>query len=263
MTDRPPRRGRRDNGLDAPDYAIAADVDPRIGEHLLDVLALAKIAAYLQPTSDFDPVTLTRVVPARPTDRLYVDREHLAEAREYARRLEAGNDPLDEASEQGGDLDEFEIRWRDLVRQLESDRDEAGGPGAGGRHAEEVLDQGGEPRLPRLRSALPASGTDGPSLLDALDADFSDDEDDQGFVPPNPPPLPRISQQTLLSLAALAAGMLVLLWPDMLGYVGIRSTEGALVVATAFLVAGCVGLVLRLRPGYEGEDEDPDDGARV
>jgi hypothetical protein len=261
MTDKTPRRGRRDNGLDAAEYAVAADVDPRVGEHLLDVLAIAKIAGYLQPTSDFDPVTLTRVVPARPTDRLYVDREHLAEAREYARRLEAGNDPLDETSEQGGNLDEFEIRWRDLVRQLEGDRDDVGDPRTGDRRATEALDRGGEPRLPRLRSALPAAGADGPSLLDALDADFSD-EGDESFVPPTPPPVPRISQQAMLSLVALAAGMLVLLWPDVLGYVGIHSTEGALVVATAFLVAGCVGLVLRLRPGY-GDDEDPDDGARV
>jgi len=263
MADKTPRRGRRDNGLDAAEYAVAADVDPRVGEHLLDVLAIARIAAYLQPTSDFDPVTLTRVVPARPTDRLYVDREHLAEAREYARRLEAGNDPLDEISEQGGSLDEFEIRWRDLVRQLENDRDEdVGDPPTGDRHATEALDRGGETRLPRLRSALPAAGADGPSLLDALDTDFSDDADDEGFVPPNPPPVPRISQQAMLSLVALVAGILVLLWPAVLGYVGIHSTEGALVVATAFLVGGCVGLVLRLRPGYE-DDEDPDDGARV
>src|SRR5205085_2454875 len=32
-----PRRGRRDNGLIAAVYAAAGDVDPRVGEHLLDV----------------------------------------------------------------------------------------------------------------------------------------------------------------------------------------------------------------------------------
>ena len=45
------RRGRRDNGLDAADYAVAGDVDPRVGEHLLDVLAAGGIAAYLQPSA--------------------------------------------------------------------------------------------------------------------------------------------------------------------------------------------------------------------
>lgn len=263
MTDKPPRRGRRDNGLEAPEYAVAADVDPRIGEHLLDVLALAKIAAYLQPTSDFDPVTMTRVLPARPTDRLYVDRDHLEEAREYARRLESGNDPLDEVAEHGGDLDEFELRWRELVRQLENERNGENrlDLGSGDTRLEPTPDRGGEFRLPRLRSALPGMGPDEPTLLDALDTDFTDGDD--RFVPPNPPPLPPISRPALISLTAVAAGILVLLWPSLLGYVGIHGTEGALVVATLFLVAGAVGLVLRLRPGGEDEDEDPDDGARV
>ena len=39
--------------------------------HLLDVLAAGGIAAYLQPSSDLNPVTRTTTVPARPTDRLY------------------------------------------------------------------------------------------------------------------------------------------------------------------------------------------------
>ena len=62
------RHGRRDNGLTASEYAAAGDVDPRVGEHLLDVLALDGIAAYLRPSSDMNPVTRTNVLPAaRPT----------------------------------------------------------------------------------------------------------------------------------------------------------------------------------------------------
>ena len=83
-------RGRRDNGLDATEYAAAADVDPRVGEHLLDVLGLAGIAAYLQPSADLHPVTRTTTLPARPTDRLFVDRQHLAEARDVIGRLDLG-----------------------------------------------------------------------------------------------------------------------------------------------------------------------------
>jgi hypothetical protein len=81
------RRGRRDNGLDAADFAVAGDVDPRVGEHLLDVLAAGGIAAYLQPSADLNPITRTTTFPARPTDRLYVDRTHLAVARDYLTRL--------------------------------------------------------------------------------------------------------------------------------------------------------------------------------
>jgi hypothetical protein len=81
------RRGRRDNGLDAAEYAAAGDVDPRVGEHLLDVLALQGIAAYLQPAVDLNPVTRSALMPSRPTDRLFVDRAHLRTARDYLTQL--------------------------------------------------------------------------------------------------------------------------------------------------------------------------------
>ncbi|MGA8113743.1 MAG: DUF308 domain-containing protein, partial [Actinocatenispora sp.] len=83
MSPGPHRHGRRDNGLHASEYAIAGDVDPRVGEHLLDVLGLAGIAAYLQPTADLHPVTRTTTLPSRPIDSLFVDRAHLGEARDY------------------------------------------------------------------------------------------------------------------------------------------------------------------------------------
>jgi hypothetical protein len=88
------RRGRRDNGLVAAEYAAAGDVDPRIGEHLLDVLGLRGIAAYLQPAADLHPITRSTTLPARPTDRLFVDRTHLGTARSYLRQLtnEAGDE---------------------------------------------------------------------------------------------------------------------------------------------------------------------------
>ena len=81
------RRGRRDNGLDASEYAVAGDVDPRVGEHLLDVLAAGGIAAYLQPSADLNPITRATTVPSRPVDRLYVDRSHLTTARDYLTQL--------------------------------------------------------------------------------------------------------------------------------------------------------------------------------
>src|SRR5688572_15465335 len=92
------RHGRRDNGLAAAEYAPAGDVDPRVGEHLLDVLALKGIAAYLRPTTDLNPITRSTSLPKRPTDRLYVDRSHLEIAREYLRRLaeDAADDELAE-----------------------------------------------------------------------------------------------------------------------------------------------------------------------
>ena len=50
------------------------DVDPRIGEHLLDLLHAVGIAAYLEPSADVGPYTRTVFLPSPPTDRLFVDR---------------------------------------------------------------------------------------------------------------------------------------------------------------------------------------------
>ena len=74
-------RGRRDNGLDATLWSPLRDVDPRIGEHLLDVLSAAGIAAYLEPSADVEPYTRTVCLPSPPSDRLFVDRARRAEAR--------------------------------------------------------------------------------------------------------------------------------------------------------------------------------------
>jgi hypothetical protein len=76
----------------AAEYAAVADVDPRVGEHLLDVLGLQGIAAYLHPSTDQHPVTRSSTLPARPVDRLFVDRAHVDTAREYLARL-AADDP--------------------------------------------------------------------------------------------------------------------------------------------------------------------------
>jgi hypothetical protein len=81
------RYSRRDNGLVAAEYAPAGDVDPRVGEHLLDILARDGIAAYLRPSSDQHPITRSTTLPQRPVDRLYVDRAHVATARDHLARL--------------------------------------------------------------------------------------------------------------------------------------------------------------------------------
>jgi hypothetical protein len=77
------RHGRRNNGLFAAEYAVVGDVDPRVGEHLLDVLGNRGIAAYLQPSADQHPITRLTTLPGRPVDRLFVDRRELSTAREF------------------------------------------------------------------------------------------------------------------------------------------------------------------------------------
>jgi len=107
------RHGRRDNGLVAAEYAPAGDVDPRVGEHLLDVLALDGIAAYLRPSTDLHPVTRSTLLPSRPTDRLYVDRAHVATARDYLSRLAADAEHDKAAEHEKAELtgDAVEAAW--------------------------------------------------------------------------------------------------------------------------------------------------------
>jgi len=79
-------RGRRDNGLDAALWSPLRDVDPRIGEHLLDLLREEGIAAYLEPATDVQPYTRSVYLPSPPSDRLFVDRSRRADARQVVDR---------------------------------------------------------------------------------------------------------------------------------------------------------------------------------
>ncbi len=100
------RHGRRDNGLVAAEYAAAGDVDPRVGEHLLDVLALDGIAAYLRPSTDLHPVTRSTMLPSRPTDRLFVDRAYVAAARDYLSQLAHDAEQTDDDTDATPEADE-------------------------------------------------------------------------------------------------------------------------------------------------------------
>jgi len=250
------RRGRRDNGLSAAEYAAVGDVDPRVGEHLLDVLAVAGIAAYLQPATDLHPVTRTTTLPARPTDRLFADREHLDTAKDLLARLQASDaasaaDPLDT------DLD-VDSAWASIVAGFNDtvDPDEARWPAA-----EDVVERA-EEDLPEAGPSRPVVPVEEPptSLLDALDtfgADLPDDEDD-GYTPPPPPPLPRPSGPALLGVLAIVGGLVVFFSPELLPV----SANAALLLGFGLLLAGVVTLIWRLRPG-DDEESGSDDGAVV
>ncbi|MEN3609989.1 DUF308 domain-containing protein [Plantactinospora sp. ZYX-F-223] len=279
------RRGRRDNGLEATEYAVAGDVDPRLGEHLLDVLAAGGIAAYLQPSADLNPVTRTTTVPPRPVDRLYVDRSFLATARDYLTQL-ADEDPPGQPPAPRPDPDpdpDVEAEWARIVagyhtevaaegRSWPAAEDLAVGEptdrAAGTTTTRPGADLPGpaDPAVRRLPSATDISGisvggrADDPSLLDGLDtfgADLPDDPEER-YVPPPPPPLPRLSKYAVVGVLAIVAGFALFLFPHLL------PIDRGLVTMLGFagILTGFVTLIWRLRPGNE-EDDDPDDGAVV
>jgi hypothetical protein len=252
----------------AQEYAVVGDVDPRIGEHLLDVLAAGGIAAYLQPATDLLPVTRTTTLPARPTDRLYADREHLTTARDYLSQLTAipaePDEPVKPLDGDAPDLDE-EAAWASIIAGYHVSVDPASVPWP---EAEDVetsgtaaadMDTEPAPRTSILRRS--PDPIDQASLLDGLDTfgqPVVDDDEDEGYTPPPAPPLPRLSAVTVVALLALIGGLLLFFWPTLLPL----SQTTTLFVAFGLVLTGFVTLIWRLRPGDDDED-DHDDGARV
>jgi hypothetical protein len=262
------RHGRRDNGLVAAEYAPAGDVDPRVGEHLLDVLALDGIAAYLRPSTDLHPVTRSTLLPSRPTDRLYVDRAHVATARDYLSRLAADaeraeqTDRTAEGARPTPELtgDDVEAAWADIVAGYEAtaERDEGPPispvPPAGAK--------GPESRGPEAIRYFGLTRAEEPSLLDGLDTFGADlpDDDNETFTPPVPPPVPRPSMPTALAVLGIIGGLAVFLQPELLSFL---SPSLSMFLGFTAIVTGFGTLVWRLRPGDDEDDEDPDQGAKV
>ncbi|MGY1738546.1 MULTISPECIES: hypothetical protein [unclassified Geodermatophilus] len=227
-------RGRRDNGLDAALWAPLRDVDPRVGEHLLDVLRDAGIAAYLEPAADVGPYTRTVFLPSPPADRLFVDRTRLGEGRSLVERhaddhAPAGG-PAAERRPLRRDLDE-DAEWARIVAAYEAE------------HGRTVVEDA-EPAEPAVvRPAAPPP----------------DDEDDplaeEHYEPPPAPPVPMPSPSTLYAVLLAAAGVVLVGAP---GVLGLR-TETGLVLGVAALVGSAALALSRMRD----RDDDGDDGAVV
>jgi hypothetical protein len=81
---------------------------------------------------------------------------------------------------------------------------------------------------------------------------------DEHFVPPEPPPLPRLRPGTVFGIALLAIGVLLLAGPNLIGLAPKVATPLALVS----MAAGIGWLVLRMRQGPP-PDSGWDDGAQL
>jgi hypothetical protein len=271
----PPRRGRRDNGLDADRYVPLLDVDPRVGEHLLDVLRLAGVPAYLEPSMDVEPYTRSASVPSPPTDRLWVDRERRDTARDIitAETSTGGTpdpDAIDDLPSRGLTDPDEELAWRDIVARYDRDDSARGGvppwpvaedldrprppgpeagraapPGAGDRP--EPPAAGGPARGRASRAAHPGRPPGHPGADGGADPE-------EHYIPPAPPPIPRLSKQAVVALILIAVGTVLLLSPQAVGF----SAQSGLALGVVSLVSAGGLLVLRLR---EDRHDDPDDGA--
>jgi hypothetical protein len=228
-------RGRRDNGLDAALWSPLRDVDPRVGEHLLDLLEAAGIAAYLEPSSDVGEYTRTVFLPSPPLDRLFVDRARRSEARgvvdEHVPQADGRTtgrtapEPAALRPDTSRDLDE-DAEWARIVASFEAE------------HGRPVVDA--EP------SDAPPPAPHEPAVLD---------RPDEHFEPPPPPPLPVPAPSSLYAALLVVAGLLLLGAPGVLGL----SADLGLVLGVASIAGGAVMLVSRMRD----RSDDGDDGAVV
>jgi hypothetical protein len=236
-------------------YAVAGDVDPRVGEHLLDVLALRGIAAYLQPAADLHPVTRTTTLPSRPTDRLYVDRDHLQTARAFLAEL------ADEAPPETADTD-IDDAFNTIVAGFHTEVTTITWPAAEDvPDAPEPEPERDQATLPRWSASTIEPISDPPSLLDGLDTLGADlPEANEGYTPPPPPPVPRPSAAAIGGILGIISGFIVFLNPQLLPV----SDTAAMMIGFAAILGGVITLIWRLRSGDDDDDHwDPDDGAVV
>jgi hypothetical protein len=228
------RRGRRDNGLDAVLWSPLDDVDPRVGEHLLDLLSAVGIAAYLEPSADVAPYTRSVSLPSPPSDRLFVDRARRAEARAV----------VDEHSPKVVEHAEADGRGATTDHAVRPDLDEAAEWAAivAAWETEE-----GRPVIAEEPAVVPPPV---PHEIPILD------RPDEHYEPPAPPPLPAPAPASLYAVLLVVAGVLLVGAPGVLRL----STDAGLILGVTAIAGGVAMLVSRMR---DRSDDDGDDGAVV
>jgi hypothetical protein len=221
------------NGLDAALWSPLRDVDPRVGEHLLDVLEAAGIAAYLEPSADVAPYTRTVSLPSPPSDRLFVDRAQRREARvlvdQHVAEVAGTPHAVPERPALRSDLDE-DAEWAGIVAAFEAE------------HGRPVLED-----APETPAPLPAPPPHEPDVLD---------RPDEHYEPPPPPPLPVPAPASLYATLLVVVGVLLVGAPSVFRL----TTDVGLILGVAAIAGGVAMLVSRMR---DRSDDDGDDGAVV
>ena len=228
MTLPPSHRGRRDNGLDSDRFSPVADVDPRLADHLLDVLGLRDVPAYVEPTPANDPVT---------ADRLFVAADQTAQAKQVLTEI---------ASELGIEVSPTRHRGPSPAPRA----DPLLGIDTDAEFANIIAGMGD------LGQSTPDDATSivvkpaGPPPRDTVD-------ETEHFIPPPPPPLPRPALPTALAIIILLLGIVVIAFGFRLGLPSDLPLPGGVVL----ILFGAGLLTMRLRP--EPRDDSDDDGAVV
>ncbi len=249
----------RSNGLTAASYSPVADLDPRVADAFLLELKEQGIAAYTRPVesssmSGFDRPEFREGA----LDRLYVD---AAASQQVRAQLDDKQPGLASAND--------DLTWAQIVAGFDQPMTTPVAPWPAN---EDIDDEAEKPepdpvaereawlRSTRVRAdslnALP--GDDDQSDDDAWAAPVraADDEEDR-FVPPTPPPLPRLEPYKQLAWVGVLGGPLLLLLAVLFG-IGLPTYVA--VLAVGGFVGGFVTLVATMD---DRDDVDPGNGAVV
>jgi hypothetical protein len=232
--------GTRDNGLRCAGYRPVADLDPRVADAMLVTLRTHGIAAYAAPTPAAAGAYGELHLPSVPTDRLWVDGEQVDRARDLltGETGEAGQTggPSGADEHAGPPSVDFDAAWQQVLTSLRSPS---------------VREP--EPRWPERENVgteeLDVEAATGGNLGSSYDP-----ADEDHFVPPQPPPLPRLRSVTLAAAAAIGLGLFVL----------VVNLDGGTFRVPAFvaIIGGAISLVWNMRQGPP-TDSGWDDGAVV
>lgn len=238
-------RGTRDNGLRCAGYQPVADLDPRIADAMLVTLRAAGIAAYASPTPGATGGYGEVRMPTVPTDRLWVDGEQIDRARDLLADHPSEPPDLAPAETATATPVDFDAAWQQVLTSLRSPS---------------VREP--DPRWPAGEGAVVGADedTDLDRVSDDLDGEFdeafagTDPADEDHYVPPVPPPLPRLRSVTISAVAAMALGVLTLAF----------NVDGGAWKYPAFIaiIGGAISLVWNMRQGPP-TDSGWDDGAVV
>jgi hypothetical protein len=211
--------------LDSEEFSPVADVDPRLADHLLDVLGLRDVAAYVEPAPASNPLI---------ADRLYVAADQTGAAREVLTEI---------ASELGIEVS----RGHEYVEPTDRP-DPLVGRDTDAEFAAIVAGLGDLDR-PLFE---PLTSTE----VHAVGGDL-DDVEDEHFVPPPPPPIPRPAVATAMAAVMTLLGILVMAFGSSIGL----PADLQLPLGVVLVLFGAGMLIMRLRE--EPWDDSDDDGAVV
>ena len=277
----------RQNGLRASSFVPVADVDPRVADQLLDLLAFAHVAAYAEAVPGQTGAYRDHHVAGRPMDRLWVDRDNTTTAQEVlARSLPHLQAELETAITEGtlaGPVPGVAVPHGVGAGAVgpEPPADATAGAGIGQRRAasdDDLPDADVEDRWreivagwegqtaaePAPRPGVlirPIEPPTRPAPAAAGPRDSVAPTPDEHFTPPTPAHHPPVTTATRLGWTAVVAGPLVLVVVVVFGQ---YLPSWLPVLGVALLIGGFVLLVTRLhRTDPDDDSEPPDDGAVV